>query len=59
MYNWFIDFINNLLYSGQGIYNWLVNPFITLGGVSLSPLLLISASGLITYLGVAIVKWFL
>ena len=40
------------------IGNWLVNPFINAPGLQwVTPLTLLGATGLIAFIGVAVVKW--
>lgn len=50
------DFFNNLLVGFTQIGNWLFTPLI--GGLTwTTPIILVSATGLITFLTIAIIKW--
>ena len=59
VYTWVSDFINTLLYSFSNGYDFLTSELIDLGGVSLTPLMLLTFGGLTAYITIAIVNWFI
>ena len=54
--NLFLDWFERILYSANDIAEFFVQP-INILGVNLSPLLLLTASGLVAYISIAVVKW--
>lgn len=55
-YNGFFTWVTNLFQGASYLGEWLTTP-IQIGSISVAPLLLISVSGLIIFIGLAIVKW--
>lgn len=52
----FIDWCEKLLYSANDVTAWFIQPLNVLG-LEVRPLILLTATGLIAYLAIAIVKW--
>lgn len=55
--NSFLTFWEQLLTGFMNLGNWLTNPIFQLGDIKVSPLVLVTATGLIAFIGVAFVKW--
>lgn len=55
-FNYILSWFENLILSIMDISNWFITPF-NFGGLTFTPLGLLTATGLIAFLGVAVVKW--
>lgn len=56
-YNELLSWCETLITQLSNIGYWLVKPVISLGGLDLTPLALMTGGGLIVFIGVAVVKW--
>ena len=54
---WFISWIRDFLYGINTLFEWLTLPLIDIGGISFTPITLVSITGLTIYLTLAVVKW--
>ena len=55
-YQAFIDWAQKVIQGASQLGEWLTTP-ITIGNITIAPLILVSVSGLIIFIGLAIVKW--
>lgn len=55
-YTMFLDWTKKLLIGFSDLGAWLTEP-IQVGNITTSPLVLVSVSGLIAFIGVAIILW--
>lgn len=53
----FWSWASEITQSFAKIGNWLNSPIANISGLNITPLALLGASGLIAFIGVAVVKW--
>lgn len=57
-YSGFLTWAKNVLVEANDVASWLVTP-INIGDVSVSPIVLFSVGGLLTFIAIAVVSWLL
>lgn len=55
-YQVFFDWAQKVFQGAAQLGEWLSTP-ITFGNITITPLILVSCSGLIAFIGLAIIKW--
>lgn len=55
-YQVFFDWCQKIISGASRLGEWLSTP-ITIGNLTITPLILVSVSGLIAFIGLAIIKW--